>query len=103
MTGLNRDLAPLSQGTWSRLDAEARDVLALPLAARRLVDFEGPLGWDHSAIDLGALEPLEGGAPGAEVRRRVVRSLIELRVRFSAELPGPEAVVPLLPAEPSDT
>jgi uncharacterized linocin/CFP29 family protein len=84
--GLNRDLAPISDKAWERLEGEARDVLELHLAARKLVDFEGPLGWDHSAIDLGRVEPLEGVAgSGAVVRRRVVRPLIELRVPFELE------------------
>lgn len=86
MIGLNRDLAPMSDKAWERVEGEARDVLELHLAARRLVDFEGPLGWDHSAIDLGCAEALEGSAPsGAMVRRRVVRPLIELRVSFELD------------------
>jgi uncharacterized linocin/CFP29 family protein len=84
--GLNRELAPISEKAWERLESEARDVLELHLAARRLVDFEGPLGWDHSAVDLGRAEPLEGAAgSGALIRRRVVRPLIELRVPFELE------------------
>lgn len=86
MIGLNRDLAPMSDKAWTRLESEARDVLSLHMAARRLVDFEGPLGWDHSAIDLGRAEPLEGASgSGAVIRRRVVRPLIELRVPFEIE------------------
>lgn len=87
MIALNRDLAPISEKAWERLEDEARDVLNSHLAARRLVDFEGPLGWEHSAIDLGRVEPLEGvaGSGGALVRRRVVRPLIELRVPFELE------------------
>jgi uncharacterized linocin/CFP29 family protein len=50
------------------------------------MDFEGPLGWDHSAIDLGAVEPLEGNASsGALIRKRLVRPLIELRVPFELD------------------
>ena len=86
MIDLNRDLAPLSEKAWERIESEARDVLSLHMAGRRLVDFEGPLGWDHSAIDLGRVEPLEGGASsGALVRQRVVRPLIELRLPFELE------------------
>lgn len=87
VTGLHRQLAPISEKAWERLESEARDVLELHLAARRLVDFEGPLGWDHSAIDLGRVEPLEGHADpeDALVRRRVVRPLIELRVPFEVD------------------
>lgn len=84
--GLNRDLAPMSEKAWDRVEEEAREVLELHLAARRLVDFEGPKGWEHSAIDLGQVEPLEGIAPsGAMVRKRLVRPLIELRVPFELE------------------
>src|SRR5262249_2872399 len=56
------------------------------LAARRLVEFVGPLGWEHSAIDLGEAIPLEDvAAPGVLLRRRQVRPLVELRVPFQVE------------------
>ena len=38
---------------WSQIDAEAARSLKHFLAARRLVDFAGPLGWEHSAVDTG--------------------------------------------------
>jgi uncharacterized linocin/CFP29 family protein len=87
MSGLHRELAPISEKAWERIEQEAREVLELHLAARRLFDFEGPFGWDHSAVDLGRVEPLEGagGGSGALVRRRVVQPLIELRVPFELE------------------
>lgn len=86
MDGLNRDLAPISGKAWKRLEAEAREILDLHLAARRLFDVEGPLGWDHSAVDLGRTEPLDGALPrGALVRRRVVRPLVEVRVPFELD------------------
>jgi uncharacterized linocin/CFP29 family protein len=81
--GLNRHLAPVSARAWQRIDEEAREVLRQHLAARHLVDFEGPLGWRHSAIDLGEVEELERLAPkGARLCRRRVRPLLELRVPF---------------------
>jgi uncharacterized linocin/CFP29 family protein len=85
MIGLNRELAPMSGDVWKRVEQEAREVLQLHLAARRLYDFEGPLGWDHSAIDLGRVEPLSGLATGASFQRRVVRPMIELRVAFELD------------------
>jgi uncharacterized linocin/CFP29 family protein len=86
MIGLNRDLAPLSDKAWEAIEEEAQEVLQLHLAARRLFDFEGPLGWEHSAIDLGSVEVIEGVSPqGAQVRRRNVRPLIELRVPFELD------------------
>jgi uncharacterized linocin/CFP29 family protein len=84
--GLNRDLAPISECAWQRIEQEAKEVLQLHLAARRLVDFEGPLGWEHSAVDLGRVEPVRGFArSGASFRRRVVRPLAELRVSFELD------------------
>lgn len=84
MIELHRHLAPVSDKGWARIDAEAREVLSISLAARRIVDFEGPLGWDHSSIDLGRTEVLEGAPDSGEafVRRRVVRPLIEVRMPF---------------------
>jgi uncharacterized linocin/CFP29 family protein len=87
MIELHRHLAPVSEKAWERLETEAREALSTYLAARRLVDFEGPLGWDHSSIDMGRTEVLEGEVHSGEavVRRRVVRPLIELRVPFDLE------------------
>jgi len=81
---LLRDLAPISDKAWELIDEEARRSLKHYLAARRLVDFAGPLGWQASAVDLGRVERLPAG-PGADVdaaRRRVV-ALVELRIPFS--------------------
>jgi len=84
--GLNRELAPMSEKAWEAVEEEARDVLRTHLAARRLFDFEGPLGWERSSIDLGEVEALEGAGPsGALIRKRVVRPLIELRVPFELD------------------
>jgi uncharacterized linocin/CFP29 family protein len=84
---LHRALAPLSEKAWERVEHEAREVLCTRLAARRLVDFVGPLGWDHSAVDLGEVEPLDqnAAANGAFLRLRRVRPLAELRVPFELE------------------
>jgi uncharacterized linocin/CFP29 family protein len=44
---LLRDHAPISDAGWRLIDAEARERLLPAMAARRLVDFRGPLGWQH--------------------------------------------------------
>ena len=46
MNHLLRELAPITDEAWEQIDAEARRSLKHYLAARRLMDFEGPLGWD---------------------------------------------------------
>ncbi|HTY97107.1 MAG TPA: family 1 encapsulin nanocompartment shell protein [Solirubrobacteraceae bacterium] len=86
MNHLLRGLAPISDAGWQMLDGEARDRLAPALAARRLVDFSGPHGWEHSATNLGRTGALKG-APlkGIEAAQRRVLPLVELRAAF--ELP----------------
>jgi uncharacterized linocin/CFP29 family protein len=84
MNHLNRELAPVTDSAWAQIDDEASRSLKQYLAARRLTDFEGPLGWDHSSVDLGRVESLPN-APidGVECARRLVRPLVEFRVPFS--------------------
>jgi uncharacterized linocin/CFP29 family protein len=83
MNNLKRELAPLSSAAWSAIDAEARRVLKLKLAGRKLVDFEGPLGPTAAAVNTGRIEALKPG-PVADVDagRRQVMNLIELRSYF---------------------
>jgi uncharacterized linocin/CFP29 family protein len=81
---LLRDLAPISDEAWQLIDEEARRSLKHYLAARRLVDFAGPLGFEASAVDLGRVERLGAGpAAGVDAARRRVLPLVELRVPFS--------------------
>jgi uncharacterized linocin/CFP29 family protein len=83
MNHLLRGHAPLTDSNWKLLDEEARERLAGPLAARRLVDFIGPQGWEHSATNLGRVEPVEGGEEGVSALRRRVLPLVEVRVDFT--------------------
>jgi uncharacterized linocin/CFP29 family protein len=80
---LQRHLAPISARAWAEIEKTAKDVLAVNLAARKLVDFRGPLGWTKSAVGLGTVESLPappGDGVMAAIRR--VQPLIELRVAF---------------------
>ncbi len=73
MNHLMRELAPVTDEAWTQIDEEATRSLKHYLAARRLVDFTGPLGWDHSAVDTGRIDVLAIGSLGAvEVARRRV-------------------------------
>ncbi len=83
MNNLHRQLAPVSSAAWERIDAEARRVLKLKLAGRKLVDFAGPLGPTAAAVNLGRLEPVaKGPAAGVDAARRAVLALVELRTSF---------------------
>lgn len=93
MNDLLRELAPISSAAWDQIEAEAKRTLTGMLAARKVVDFNGPLGWDASAAGLGRIERVQGELePGVEARRRRVQPLIELRVPFELAREELEAV-----------
>lgn len=93
MNDLRRELAPVSGKAWELIEAEARRTLKTTLAARKLVDFEGPLGWEASAVGLGRTERLKTAPQnGVEARLRRVQPLVELRVPFELSREELEAV-----------
>ncbi|MGO9902678.1 MAG: family 1 encapsulin nanocompartment shell protein [Solirubrobacteraceae bacterium] len=83
MSHLLRSQAPIGEAGWGLLDREARARLAPALAARKLVEFSGPRGWEHSASNLGRVSPLSF-APCERVvgLQRQVLPLIEVRADF---------------------
>jgi uncharacterized linocin/CFP29 family protein len=84
MNHLLRSLAPITDSAWDLLDDEARERLRGALAARRLVDFAGPHGWEHSATNLGRVSALKSvPAKGVSGSQRRVLPLVELRSDFA--------------------
>ena len=94
MNDLLRELAPISDAAWGEIEAEAKRTLKRTLAARALVDFTGPLGWEHSVVNIGRAEPLREppAQDGVEARLRIVQPLVELRVPFELARAELEAV-----------
>lgn len=93
MNDLRRELAPISEAAWAQIDAEAKRTLKTTLAARKLVDFSGPLGWDASAVGLGRTNALKSTPEkGVEARLRQAQPLVELRVPFELSREELEAV-----------
>jgi uncharacterized linocin/CFP29 family protein len=83
MNHLLRGHAPISDAGWQLLDEEARERLAPALAARKVVDFSGPRGWEYSATSLGRTAALEQSPDeGVTGRQRRVLPLVELRAEF---------------------
>ena len=83
MNHLLRSLAPISDAGWNMLDEEARQRAQPALAARRLVDFSGPHGWQYSATNLGRVAPLsDAPCEGVSGLRRQVLPLVEMRADF---------------------
>jgi uncharacterized linocin/CFP29 family protein len=87
MNHLLRSLAPITDSGWELLDNEAKERLEAALAARKLVDFAGPRGWEHSATNLGrATTVAKAPGEGVTARQRSVLPLIELRAGFTVSL-----------------
>jgi uncharacterized linocin/CFP29 family protein len=83
---LYRELAPISEAAWQALEDEARARLVPYLGARKLIDFAGPLGWQHSATNLGRTERLASvPTDGVSASRRLVLPLIEVRATFKVD------------------
>lgn len=83
MDDLKRDLAPLSKLAWTELEEEARQTLKRTLAARKLVDFTGPLGWSVSSIGLGRQETVTAPPqPAVRAALRKTQPLVELLAPF---------------------
>ncbi|HEY3763981.1 MAG TPA: family 1 encapsulin nanocompartment shell protein [Gaiellales bacterium] len=83
MSHLLREHAPITAAGWAEIDDEARERLTPALAARKLVDFAGPRGWDHSATNLGRTDAVKKTpVDGVTAVRRRVLPLVELRASF---------------------
>jgi len=77
---LKRELSPVTAEAWQQIDEEARRVLKLHLAGRKLVDFSGPHGWGLGAVNTGRLKQIED-SPIDQVGHAIrdVKQLVELR------------------------
>ncbi len=86
MNHLMRELAPVTDTAWGQIEEEATRSIKHFLAARRLVDFEGPHGWTHSAVGTGRVSRLASSPRGeVEASARVVIPLVELRSPFAVD------------------
>jgi uncharacterized linocin/CFP29 family protein len=85
MNHLLRELAPVPDAAWHEIEAEARRALSHFLTARRLVDFAGPLGWQHDSLPSGRVEDVADSFPGVRARARAAHPFIELRVDFEVD------------------
>ena len=70
MDHLRRGLSPVTDEGWEAIDAEATRTLRHYLAARPLVGFDSPAGWDKSAHNLGRVEPVAPPMAGVEAAKR---------------------------------
>ena len=82
MNNLHRELAPISAAAWAQIEEEATRTIKRHLAARRVVDVEGPKGFDFPAVGTGHLRQIQTPGDGIEAAQRETRPLVELRIPF---------------------
>lgn len=85
MNNLHRELAPISESAWAQIEQETARTFKRYLAARRVVDVQGPKGAALSAIGTGHLHQIESPKEGVLARQRGVKALVELRVPFELD------------------
>lgn len=84
MNHLFKKRAPITPAGWTEIEKEAKRTLRALLAARRVVDFRGPLGWGASDVELGRADPIASppNGKGVQARLRRIQPLVELRIPF---------------------
>jgi uncharacterized linocin/CFP29 family protein len=82
MNNLHRGLAPISAAAWTQIEEEASRTIKRHLAARRVVDVDGPKGTDFPAVGTGHLRRIQTPGDGIEAAQRDIKALVELRVPF---------------------
>ena len=82
---LHRSLAPISASAWAQIQEEASRTVKRNLAARRVVDVTGPLGFGFAAVTTGHVTEIAAPAAGLVTRSRGVLPLVEVRVPFTLD------------------
>ncbi|RVU55545.1 family 1 encapsulin nanocompartment shell protein [Anaerosphaera multitolerans] len=84
MDVLKRNIAPLSTEAWSEIDKRAKEVIRSILSARRVLEVNGPKGWDYTSIQIGRLKDLDVIEREHSVRTGIfeTQNLVEARISF---------------------
>jgi uncharacterized linocin/CFP29 family protein len=82
MNNLHRELAPISSSAWAQIEEEASRTLKRYMAARRVVDLDGPKGFEFAAAATGHIKKITPLCDGLQVAQREVQPLLEFRVPF---------------------
>jgi uncharacterized linocin/CFP29 family protein len=85
MEWLRRSAAPLSDKAWKEIDGIAGSMFKQTVVARRIMDFDGPRGWNHVATQLGTFKPVQTTRSSGKVQFLApdVMLLTELRADFA--------------------
>jgi uncharacterized linocin/CFP29 family protein len=83
MTMLRR--AELPERVWQAIDGAVRQAATHVLAARRVADFEGPLGWNHLVVPTGRTTAVTAAGTGASLALPEVTPLVEIRAECALD------------------
>lgn len=82
---LYRELAPISNEVWEEIDERATEVLKSYLSARKVVNVNGPKGFDYNVITEGRLANTEELDNGVCYGNYQVQPLVESRIEFDMD------------------
>jgi len=83
MDYLRRGSAPLSDRVWAALDEAAAQAARHVLTGRRVATFDGPKGWEYTAVRLGTVTPCATQEGTAVVCMPELVLLAEIRADFT--------------------
>ncbi len=83
---LRKSLAPISQAAWDEINQTSLDVLTSVLSARKLVDVEGPKGWNYPALSTGRIVVPDNQKGDVKFGVNQVLPLLEARVPFELNI-----------------
>ncbi|MFO7874186.1 MAG: family 1 encapsulin nanocompartment shell protein [Bacteroidales bacterium] len=83
---LRKSLAPISDKAWEEINDTAVDVLTSVLSARKVVDVEGPKGWDYAALSTGRINVPDNQKGKVKYGTHEVLPMVEARVPFKLNI-----------------
>jgi uncharacterized linocin/CFP29 family protein len=83
---MRQQLAPISDAAWDEINDEAKNVFAVHLSGRRVVDVSGPLGIQAAAVNLGRLEVPKQKDNELQYGIRKVQPMVEVRAPFELDI-----------------
>jgi uncharacterized linocin/CFP29 family protein len=85
---LHRSLAPISDMAWEQIEEEASRTVKRNLAARRVIDVDGPFGYSFASVTTGHVAEIAAPSDGVRARSRGILPLVEVRVPFTLDRPA---------------
>ncbi|MFN3554957.1 MAG: family 1 encapsulin nanocompartment shell protein [Bacteroidales bacterium] len=83
---LRKSLAPISQAAWEEINKTAFDVLKSVLAARKVVDVDGPRGWNFASVSTGRINVPKDQKGPVRYGINQVLPLVEARIPFELNI-----------------